>query len=70
MRGEIQIVGDSEHIALYLSRTELLLLAGSVNETIEAVDEWEFSIRLGATKDEARELRAYLHELISGLPPE
>lgn len=46
-----------------------LLLAGSVNEVIEVVEDWEFSARLGADKANARVLRSELGDLIVMLPP-
>jgi hypothetical protein len=42
MRGELARHDGPDQIVLYLTRAELLLLAGSVNEAIEAVDDWEF----------------------------
>jgi hypothetical protein len=41
----------------------------SVNEAIEAIEDWEFSTRLGADKDDARQLRAELGGLITRLGP-
>jgi hypothetical protein len=70
MRGEFAQHGRSDDIVLHLTRAELLLLAGSVNEAIAAVDDWEFSTRLGATLEEARALRQELGNLIARLPPE
>jgi hypothetical protein len=55
-------------VVLRLTRTELLILAGSVNEALEAVEDWEFPIRVGAGTAEARALRARLGSLIAGLP--
>lgn len=52
------------------TRAELLLLAGSVNEAIEAVEDWEFPIRVGAEKAAARTLRSELANLIARLPAE
>ena len=40
-----------------------------MNETIEAVEDWEFQTRLGAEKANARELRSELADLIARLPP-
>jgi hypothetical protein len=40
-----------------------------VNEAIEAVDDWEFSTRLGTDKADARALRTELGDLIARLPP-
>jgi hypothetical protein len=70
MRGELVQHERSDRIVLHLSRAELLLLAGSVNEAIEAVDDWEFSTRLGADKADARRLLTELGDLIAILPPE
>lgn len=69
MHGELAEHDRSEQIVLHLTRAELLLLAGSVNEAIEAVEDWEFSTRLGADKANARALRAELADLIASLPP-
>lgn len=54
---------DSARIVLALTPEEFRLLAGCVNEAIEAVEDWEFSTRLGAEKDDARRLRTELREL-------
>jgi hypothetical protein len=70
MRGELIQHDRSERIVLNLTRAELLLLAGSVNEAIEAVEDWEFSTRLGADKADARALSDELGDLIASLPPE
>jgi hypothetical protein len=69
MRGELGQRGRSDEIVLHLTRAELLLPAGSVNEAIEAVEDWEFSTRLGADKANARALRTELGDLIARLPP-
>lgn len=70
MRGELAQPDRPDQIVLHLTRAELLLLAGSVNEALEAVDDWEFSTRLGADKANARALRTELADLIATLPPE
>lgn len=64
----MELIGDREQVVLSLSRDELLLLAGSINEAIEAVEDWEFPTRLGAEKDQARALRGELRRVISELP--
>jgi hypothetical protein len=69
MEARVELKGNSEQIVLAMSRPELLLLAGSVNEAIEAVADWEFSIRLGTDKATALKLRRDLGVLISELPP-
>lgn len=70
MHGELAQYDGSGQIVLHVTRAELLLLAGSVNEAIEAVEDWEFQTRLGAGKADARTLRTELGELIRRLPPE
>ena len=69
MEAHVELSQDGEQVVLSLTREELLLLAGSVNEAIEAVEDWEFSTRLGVQKDEARALRSSLRAFISELPP-
>ena len=69
MRGELSQDDRSDQIVVHLTYTELLLLAGSVNEVIEVVEDWEFSARLGADKANARVLRSELGDLIVRLPP-
>ena len=61
--------GGPGEVVLRLTRAELLVLAASVNEAIEAVEDWEFPARLGAGKAEARALRAALSGLIAGHRP-
>lgn len=70
MHGELAHHDQSDQVVLYLTRAELLLLAGSVNEAIEAVEDWEFSARLGADKANARTLRTELSDLIARLAPD
>ena len=69
MRGELAQDDRSDQVVVHLTRAELLLLAGSVNEVIEGVEDWEFSARLGADKANARALRSELGDLIARLPP-
>ena len=45
--------GGPGEVVLRLTRAELLVLAASVNEAIEAVEDWEFPARLGAGKAHA-----------------
>ncbi|TQS46508.1 hypothetical protein [Cryptosporangium phraense] len=53
-----------DRVALTVWRDQLPLLANCVNEAMEAVEDWEFSTRLGAEKADARRLRAELADLI------
>ena len=70
MHGELGQNNQSDQIVLHVTRAELLLLAGSVNEAMEALEDWEFPIRLGADMADARVLRSELSGLIARLPPE
>lgn len=70
MRTELAQHGRSEQIVLHPTRAELPLLAGSMKEAIEAIEDWEFPARLGADKANARALRTELGDLIARLPPE
>jgi hypothetical protein len=67
MKAEVERTESGEEITLRLSRDELFLLSGSVNETIEAIKDWEFSIRLGVDKGAARRLRSDLRGVIARL---
>lgn len=69
MEDSVDAWADGDRVVLTVSREQLLLLAGSVNEAIEAIEDWEFSTRLGADKDDARQLRAELGGLITRLGP-
>lgn len=60
--GDVEVAEDELVIAT--TRDELGVLAGAINEAIEAVDDWEFQTRLGVTADEARALRSRLGELL------
>jgi hypothetical protein len=69
MEARVELKGNSEQIVLTMARSELMLVAGSVGEAIEAVGDWEFSTRLGADKAAALQLRRDLGVVISELPP-
>ena len=56
-------VGEGE-VVLAATRDELVLLASSLNEALEAVEEWEFETRLGGSPDEARTLRSKIKDLL------
>lgn len=70
MEADVQRIDDEERVVLSMTRRELFLLAGAINETIDAVDDWEFASRLGTSKDDARGLRLELRRIISELPPD
>lgn len=50
------VVADDE-VVVATTRNELAMLAGAISEALEAVEEWEFDTRVGATPDEIRVLR-------------
>ena len=68
MRSELNQDNRPGQVVLHLTHAELLLLASCVNEAIEAVEDWEFQTRLGASKSIARTLRTELAALIALLP--
>lgn len=69
MEAHVDQVEGEERVVLALTREELFLLAGAMNEAIEAVEDWEFSTRMGADKQDAKALRSDLRKVISTLPP-
>jgi hypothetical protein len=60
--GDREVVPDE--VVLAVTRDELVALAGAVNESIEAVEGWEFHTRLGVTRDEARALGLRIGEVL------
>ncbi len=50
-----------------LSEKELILLVSAINETQEAVEEWEFSSRVGAEPAEAEDLHLKLRALLDSM---
>ncbi len=62
---------DDAEVVIAATRDELVLLAGSLNEALEAVEGWEFDTRLGGSPDEARALRSKIKDLLRETrPPE
>jgi hypothetical protein len=47
---------DSDDFVIELDRSELLLLSHAVNEACNGIENWEFSTRVGASRDRAMEL--------------
>lgn len=60
--GEDEVFDDELVVAT--TRGELAVLAGAINEALEAVEEWEFDTRLGVTPEQARTLRDRLNEVL------
>lgn len=57
------VISDSE-VVIAVTREELVLLANSLNEALEAVEEWEFDTRLGGSSAEALALGSKVNELL------
>lgn len=55
---------DIKTATVRLTRKDLTILANAINETREAIDEWEFSTRVGADPAEAEDLRQKLKALL------
>ena len=51
---------DNGTAVLHASLDELVLMANMANEAIEAVEDWEFSTRLGFDKEVARNVARQL----------
>jgi hypothetical protein len=64
----VELVSKNSGVIVKFSTEELMVLAGSVNEAIEIVDDWEFLIRLGVDKDVAREVRSGLRRIMHASP--
>ncbi|UOQ87843.1 hypothetical protein MUN74_11070 [Agromyces endophyticus] len=60
--GEEEVADDELVVAT--TRGELATMAGAINEALEAVDKWEFGLRLGVTPAQATELRDRLNEVL------
>ena len=52
-------------ITVELTRDEVTFLCNAVNETLEAIENWEFETRTGAKPEEARVLHSKLKMLLS-----
>ena len=54
-------------VSVQQSEHELVLLKNALNEAREAVDDWEFATRLGASAKEADDLRLKLSNVLATL---
>lgn len=48
---------DQQHVQMDLTETELNVLRNGLSEALEALEDWEFSTRMGVERDEARQVR-------------
>lgn len=56
---------ESGSATIQLSKSDLIILANAINETQEALEDWEFSTRVGADPSDAESLRHEIKELLS-----
>jgi hypothetical protein len=61
---DIRIIRSPERGDVEVSDDALVLIAACINEALEAVGEWEFSIRIGFTIEEARDLKAQIESVL------
>jgi hypothetical protein len=54
---------------LRLTHSELVLLSNAINETCEALDDCEFETRVGATREQARQLQIEIGSILNGGTP-
>ena len=52
-------------IVVSLTEHDLVILANSINETQEAVEDWEFATRVGASPEDAEALRQQINAISS-----
>jgi hypothetical protein len=59
----LSVKGDK--VMVVVSADELSFLLNAINETLEAVDEWEFHTRTGETRSRALEIHAQLQLVLA-----
>jgi hypothetical protein len=50
-----------------LTADELMILANAINESKQALEDWEFATRMGAPRSEAEALRKEISDLLDSL---
>jgi hypothetical protein len=65
----IRIGADERGVSVLVSKDELLILNNALNEVCNgvAIEDWEFSTRLGVGRSDARRLLAELGDVIESL---
>jgi hypothetical protein len=63
-RADIRIIRSPERGDIEVSDDALVLMAACINEALEAVGEWELSIRIGFTTEEARDLKRQIESIL------
>lgn len=64
----MKLIDSNEGLAIAVTLDELRLIACALGEALEAVDEWEFSTRLGFESPKARVLRSEINEVSARSP--
>jgi hypothetical protein len=59
---------EKDHVAVLVGRDDLSFLANCINESLGAVEDWEFQTRLGVTRSEARDAIKILSDLARSIP--
>jgi hypothetical protein len=52
-------------VTVQLTRDEIGFIGNAINETIEALDAWEFSTRTGTTIPEAKDIQQQIKKIYS-----
>ena len=55
---------DKDRATVTLNRDELGFLCNAINESLEAIEDWEYHIRTGRTTDEAQSIYDQLRNVI------
>jgi hypothetical protein len=58
---------DARQVVIAATRDELALIANSLNESLEAVEDWEFQTRLGESREAACALGSQINGLLDQL---
>jgi hypothetical protein len=58
---------ERDSATVRLTETDLVILANAINETQNAIEAWEFPIRVGADLAEAEALRQRLSSLLASM---
>lgn len=58
---------ENDKVTVRLERIEVVALANALNEAREALEDWEFSTRMGISPDAAERLRRAVRALLT--PP-
>lgn len=65
----MKLIDSAEPVIIEVTREELRLIASSIGEAMEALDDWEYPIRVGFELAEGRELLAMVNEIYKKVAP-